>query len=193
MWWMKDGQPHIYAASSIYWAIESIDDPTVRGSLRRNVTDLRRLPFNPANANKDLAKLLVRSTFSNIFIRHDVISDSISPNPSNGSLITSENILQILKKILLRISAILYTQKDGTADIFPDLLKLHKETAILVIEARKLTELQKHKSEEFQAELTETHINENLELQWLRTVLAHAIIPKALTTMRRGKKKPHRY
>ena len=176
-----------------YWTIESIDDPTVRGSLRRNVTDIRGLPFNPANANKDLAKLLVRSTFSKIINWHDVISNSISPNPSNVSLIASEKHLQILKKLFSRISALVYTQKDETADIFPDLLKLQKETAIFVIEARKLTNHQKHKSKEFQAELPQTHINENLELQWLRTVLAHAINPKALTTTRRGNKKPHRY
>ena len=139
--WMTDGQPHIYAASLI-WAIESIDDPTVRGSLRRNVTDIRGLSFNPANANKDLAKLLVRSTFSKIIIWH-VISNSISPNPPNGSLITIEKLLQILEKLSSKISAIVYTQKDETADIFPDLLKLHKETGIIVIEARKLTN---HKS-----------------------------------------------
>ena len=190
---MTDGQPHIYAASSIYWAIESIDDPTARGCLRRNVTDIRGLSFNPANANKDLAKLLMRSTFSKIIIWHDVIRNSISPNPSNGSLITSGKLLQILKKLSSRISAIIYTQKDETADIFPDFPKLHKETGIIVIEARKLTNHQKLKSEEFQAELPETHINENLELQWLRTVLAHAHNPKALTTAGRGKKKPHRY
>ena len=189
---MTDGQPHIYAASSIYWAIESIDDPTVRGSLRRNVTDIRGLSFNPANANKDLAKLLA-STFSKINIWHDVISNSISQNPSNVSLITSEKLLQILKKNSSKISAIAYTQKDATADIFSDLLKFHKETGIIVIEARKLTNHQKRRSEKLQAELPQTQINENLELQWLRTVLAHIHNPKALTTTRRGKKKPHRY
>ena len=110
-------------------------------------------------ANKDLAKLLVRSTFSKIIIWHGVISNSISPNPSNCSLITSEKLLQILKKLSSRISAIVYTQKDETADIFPDLLKLHKETGLIVIEARKLTDHQKRKSQEFQAELLETHIN----------------------------------
>ena len=144
---MTDGQPHIHAASSIYWAIVSIDDPTIRGSLRRNVTDIRGLSFNPANANKDLVKLLVRTTFSKNIIWHDVISNSISPNPSNGSLITSEKLLQILKKLSSRISAIVYTQQDETADIFPDLLKLRKETGIIVIEARKLTNHQMRKSE----------------------------------------------
>ena len=87
----------------------------------------------------------------------------------------------------------MYTQEDETADIFADLLKLHKETGTIVIEARKLTNQQKRKSHEVQAELPETHINENLELQWLRTVLAHIHNPKALTTTTRGKKKPHRY
>ena len=143
---------------------------------------------NPTNANKDLAKLLVRSTFSTIIIWHDVISNSISPNPSNGSLITSEKLLQIQRKLFEIFGYCVHPERRNCW-----YLPGPPETGIIVIELRKLTNHRKRKSEEFHAELPETHINENLELQWLRTVLAHAHNPKALTTTRRGKKKPHRY
>ena len=185
---------HIYAASSIDDAIEDIDNHTLRANLRTEVTAIRGLTLNyhTPYPSKDLTNLLVNSNISNNIIWHDVLSNSLSKNPSNETFLTSSQLLKLLKQLAPKISAIVYCQRENTTNIFPDLLDLHKETGIVVIDAQKLTQHSKRNSAEFKAEISRTHLNQNLELLWLRTVINHVDNLRALTTTRRGKKKPPR-
>ena len=135
------------------------------------------LGFHPNNRNplKILQKLLVRGSRrnkSNLFIWHDVISNTINSQHSNyDEPCTAEELLEIIEPFKHRISAILYVRRRGSTGIFDRQLELKTENLTIINVRKHLISKRKNKGSLGLDEIQKVHPSSVLELQLLQTVL----------------------
>ena len=105
---------------------------------------------------------------SKIVIWHDVISNTITKHRSNNNTASSvEDLLEALRNYRDRIEAIVYTRREGTIDIFPELLK----TQIKVLKAQStLVSRRKSNDTKVLEDLRQIHPSVELEARLLSTI-----------------------
>ena len=117
---------HESQLSRIYCKIKTITH-SFRISLSKSSFALPKLSCNPSSICRfKVLQILLRSDplarKQNIFIWHDVISDSISKHQSNNhTSLSPEELNQLLFEFGNRISAFVYVQRSGSPDILKEL------------------------------------------------------------------------
>ena len=114
----------VLGASSLDDALLSLNNRTQK-QLKKSVLAIRGLSLNPfaTNARKTVQFYLNNSLKSQqVILWHDVINNSVSSHPSNNNRPLSpselvENLLHYRHQIL----AVIYCQRRGIQDVYPDL------------------------------------------------------------------------
>ena len=118
---------HIFAASSLFLAVKSLPGGVRK---RKNLTTIPGLHLVENSAkypNKTVQFQLkfLRNQHSpkpEVVIWHDVINNSITPHSSNyNNPLDTQQLILVLQKLPVKIKAIVYCQREGAPDIFPEL------------------------------------------------------------------------
>ena len=184
----------VVGASSLAISIGELDRKQRVETLRRLVTPIRGLSFNPTvkNKYKQLQYLLSAGCLAGmqIIVWHDVINNSLTRHPSNGGhACTPSELLEIIGDFRANIRGIVYYQRAGAPKIYHALVNLGKDCDIAVIDAKKLMSSKKRRTSHVLEDLSRVHPSATLELRLLRTVLGHCDHLAAPLQTKRGKKK----
>ena len=166
----------ILAASSLYYALETLN-PDEKERYESKVFSIPGTSLNPNTKNP---KKIVQSLLSKdlkdkkgIVIWHDVLNNSISRHGSNNfrALSVSE-LIEILKSLQDRLSALVYCHRYRTQDIFEHLSVLETDLDIKVFNIVKdFISLKKQKDTELLKNFKALHQSPDLELKNLNFLL----------------------
>ena len=182
---------HILAASSLFLAVKSLPGGVKR---RRNLTTIPRLhliedsaKFHYKTVQFQLRFVRRRQRCSNpeVVIWHDVINNSIAPHSSNyNSPFDAQQLISALKRLRVKIKAIVYCQRKGAPDIFADLNR-HFLTIHVVRETLSDRKLKDH---QLLQQYQELHLEKKLELKIYLLVSKHI---SNLYALKNKKKRPN--
>ena len=165
---------HIVAAISLFHSINTLKT-CEKKRYESLVTAIPGLSLNNnlLNQRKNLQKLLEDSPLKEkkVVLWHDVVNNTISSHRTNNYRPASvEELTNYLKSKKQQILAFVYCRKEGTPDIFSQLLG----TGVLIIPARKrlFSKSMQNDSEQLK-EFLKLHQSAELELKSLRLVVAH--------------------
>ena len=124
----------------------------------------------------------------NIVLWHDVLSNTNSTHPYNKTPpLPVSQLLETLKKYKRQFACIVYIRKEGTTDIFADLLSL----GILILHAeRNLSSKRDRRDAEYLRAIRVTHPEHVLELEKISLIIRNHLHLHHLIQQVRSKKKP---
>ena len=129
--------------------------------------------INTLNTGKNLRRLLEDSPLKEkkVVVWHDVVNNTISSHRTNKHRPAGvQELTNYLKSKKQQILAIVYCRREGTPDLFSQLLG----TGVLIIPATKrLLSKSKQNDPEQLKEYLKLHHSADLELKSLRLVVAH--------------------
>ena len=166
---------HIVAASSLFHSINSLNTGEKK-QYESLVTAIPGLSLNNnlLNQGKNLRRLLEDSPLKEkkVVVWHDVVNNTISSHRTNNYRPAGvEELTNYLKTKKQQILAIVYCRREGTPDLFSQLLG---GTRVLIIPATKrLLSKSKQNNPEQLKEYLKLHQSADLELKSLRLVVAH--------------------
>ena len=159
---------HIFAASSLFHAVKTLPDGV---KARKNLTTIPGLHLIEDSAKYQYKTVQHQLRFikrsqpgskPEIVIWHDVINNSITSHSSYyNSRFDSQQLISALKKLPVRIKAIVYCQRKRAADIFADLNR-HFLTIHVVKETLSDKKLKDH---HLLQQYQELHLDKKLELK----------------------------
>ena len=140
-----------------------------------------RLNPNTTNAQKNLVSLFCRAPLKEkrqVVVWHDIINNSINSHRTNSyRASTAKEFAEILKS-LTTISAIMYYQRSGTADIRNQLIS----SAVLVIPFTRCLISKRKRSTELVNENQALH--QDVQLKYLQILLEHQVnLPAVLSKL----------
>lgn len=184
----------IIGASSLKAGIESTSG-NQRKELSRISFFAKGLSLNPNCITPilNLGFLLRRGNLkskANIVLWHDVISNTITKHRLNNNRAeTVDSLIATIRKFRHRIAAIVYCQRQGTRNIFEELVS----TGILVIPAaKKLISSRNQKDRWYQKNLREVHLPKSLERRLIHTILKRSANLQSIVKRKRpaNRKRP---
>ena len=165
---------HIVAASSLFHSINTLNtcEKNQNESLVTVIPGLS-LNNNLLNQRKNLRRLLEDSPLreKKVVVRPEVVNNTISSHRTNNYCPSGvEELTNYLKSKKQQILAIVYCRREGTPNLFSQLLG----TGVLIIPATKwlLSKSKQNDSEQLK-EYLKLHQSAELELKSLRLVVAH--------------------
>ena len=122
-----------------------------------------------------------------LVIWHDIISNSNSDHPNRNDSPAQHvpEILECLRKYKSRIACIVYVRRQGTNDIFGDLLNLGP---LILHAAKNLSSKRDQKDLQYLHAISQAHPEEALELQKLIPIIRHHENLRRLIQQVRSKK-----
>ena len=164
---------HIVAASSLFHSINTLNTGEKK-QYESLVTAIPGLSLNNnlLNQGKNLRRLLEDSPLKEkkVVGWHDVVNNTISSHRTNNYRPAGVEELTNYLKTKKQILAIVYCRREGTPDLFSQLLG----TGVLIIPATKrLLSKSKQNNAEQLKEYLKLHQSADLELKSLRLVVAH--------------------
>ena len=184
----------IIGASSLKAGIESTSG-NQRKELSRISFFVKGLSLNPNSISTilNLGFLLGRGKLkfkTNIVMWHDVISITITKHRLNNNRDeTVDSLIATLRNFSHRISAIIYCQREGSSQIFEELVS----TGILVTPAaKKLISKRNQKGRWRQENLGEVHLAKSVERRFIHTILKRSGNSKYIVKRKRpvNRKRP---
>ena len=126
----------ILAASSLHHALETLT-PDKKEPIQSKIFSIPGLSLNKntKNPKKIVQNLLIsdQKDKENIVIWHDVLNNSISRHDSNNfRSLTVPELIEVLKSLQHRLSALVYCHRYRTPDIFEQLKALETDLNIKV-------------------------------------------------------------
>ena len=183
----------ILAASSLHHALETLP-PEKRDQYKEKIFSIPGLSLNPhtKNPRKIVQNLLSKDLKdkTNIVIWHDVLNNSISRHHSNNfcALSVSE-LIEILKHIQKKLSALVYCHRFRTPEIFESLKTLETDLDIKVFDIVKdFISLKKQKDADLLKKFKALHQSPELELKNLYFLLRNENELSSITDKSRPKR-----
>ena len=166
----------IFAASSLHHALETLT-PDKKEPIQSKIFSIPGLSLNKntKNPKKIVQNLLVNDhkDKENIVIWHDVLNNSISRHDSNNfRSLTVPELIEVLKSLQHRLSALVYCHRYRTPDIFEQLKALETDLNIKVFDIVKdFISPKKQKDPELLKKFKALHQSPELELKNLDFLL----------------------
>ena len=183
----------ILAASSLHNAIETLT-PDEKEHFNDKIYTIPGLSLNPLTKNsKKIVKNLLSKDLkdkNNIVIWHDVLNNSISRHDSNNfcALSVSE-LIEILKSVQKKLSALVYCHRFRTPEIFESLKTLETDLDIKVFNIVKdFISPKKQKDADLLKKFKALHQSPELELKNLYFLLRKENALSSITDKSRPKR-----
>ena len=187
----------ILAASSLHHAIETLT-PDEKEHFNDKIYTIPGLSLNPLTKNpKKIVQNLLSKDLkdkNNIIIWHDVLNNSISRHNSNNfcALSVSE-MIEILKSIQKKLSALVYCHRFRTPEIFESLKTLETDLDIKVFNIVKdFISPKKQKDADLLKKFKALHQSPELELKNLYFLLRKENALSSITDKSRPKRRSKR-
>ena len=183
----------ILAASSLDHALESLTREK-RDQYKERIFSIPGLSLNPITKNpiKNVENLLSKDLKEkyNIVIWHDVLNNSISRHESNKfQALTKPQLIDVLKALQNKLSALVYCQRHRTPNIFEDLNVLKTDHNIEVFSiVEDFISSKKQKNPELLKKYKALHQSPELELKSLDFILRKENQLSAITDKSRPKR-----
>ena len=183
----------ILAASSLHHAIETLT-PDEKERYKDKIYSIPGLSLNPNTKNhrKIVQNLLAKDLKEkkDIVIWHDVLNNSISRHDSNNfQALTVSQLIDVLKGLHDKLSALVYCQRFRTPYIFDALNVLKTDQNIEVFSIVKdFISSKKQKDPELLKQYKALHQSPELELKSLDFILRKESQLSAITDKRRSKR-----
>ena len=176
----------ILAASSFHHAIETLN-PDKKERYKEKIYSIPGLSLNPntKNPRKIVQNLLAKDLKEkkDIVIWHDVLNDSISRHDSNNlQALTVPQLIDVLKGLQNKVSALVYCQRSRTPYIFDALNVLKTDQIIEVFSIVKdFISSKIQKDPEHLKQYKALHQSPELELKSLDLILRKESLLSAIT------------
>ena len=181
---------HHFFGASVLKRATNIATGADKAYLVKHSYSVSGLSFNPKNDPEQRAQNILEDELKDegsLIIWHDVIDNSVTKNPRNGTKITPIDLVSHLLKYKHRIACIVYSRREGTEDIFDFLIE---KTGILILHAvRHLSSNRNRRQPEYNRELAKLHPDCILELELIEKVKENLDDLWALTKKSRSRKK----